>query len=343
MIKLLDCTLRDGGYVNNWNFGSDNIKKIYNSLKESNVDVIEVGFFKNEIYNKDKTIFNKYSQLKDMFSGQEKKSEIAVMIEVQNPIDLQLIPEKKESIIDILRVVIWRSKLNEENQEESVLDDGYRYCESLIKKGYKVTAQLARINQYSYKDFKSIVKKFAKLKLYAFYIVDSWGTLDHTDLLEYSKITDKYMPKSITIGLHIHDNKMNAVTNSIFFINYFRNRNIIIDSSLSGLGRGAGNLRTEVISQTLNKKEKNKYNFNNLLNTSKKYIEPLKQEYKWGFSDYYLIVATFNANPDYASELEKHNLDYDFSMSFLSQLSLSDRVIYNKNRLIEYNKRGNIK
>ena len=113
MLKLLDCTLRAGGYINNWEFGLDNIKKSITELENAGVDIIELGFLKNESYQNDRTVFNSVNQIKELIPSKKKGIDYAAMIEVVNPIPLEMVEERTDDGIDIIRVIVWKTKHDE--------------------------------------------------------------------------------------------------------------------------------------------------------------------------------------------------------------------------------------
>ena len=136
MIKLLDCTLRDGGYINNWEFGLDNIKKSIAELENAGVDIIELGFLKNESYQNDRTVFNSVNQIKELIPSKKKGIDYAAMIEVVNPIPLEMVEERTDDGIDIIRVIVWKTKHDENGNVVDALEEGYNYCKGIVEKGY---------------------------------------------------------------------------------------------------------------------------------------------------------------------------------------------------------------
>ena len=133
MLKLLDCTLRDGGYINNWKFGLDNIKKSIAELENAGVDIIELGFLKNESYQNDRTVFNSVNQIKELIPSKKKGIDYAAMIEVVNPIPLEMVEERTDDGIDIIRVIVWKTKHDENGNVVDALEEGYNYCKVIVE------------------------------------------------------------------------------------------------------------------------------------------------------------------------------------------------------------------
>lgn len=317
-IKLLDCTLRDGGYVNNWCFGKDAILDIKNKLDEANIDIIELGFLKNEQYLENRTVFNNIEQLKKIIGIKKNNTLYAVMTEVVNPLPLEKISYFDDACPDIIRVIVWKSMLQE----------GFEYCRGIAEKGYKLCVQPARVSQYSDQEFLDMLKLFSKLDPFAIYIVDSWGTLYKNDFLHYLKLADNSLKSSVAIGYHGHNNLMQAFELASSFVEQNINRNIIIDTSVFGIGRGAGNLNSEIFAKWMNERKLKHYDCNSFIYIYDKYISEIYKKEKWGFSIPYFITAKYNCNPNYGSYYQKKGFTGIEIEKFISRLSSRDRIIF---------------
>ena len=165
--KILDCTLRDGGYINNWNFGKNNIIKIINNLQDSKIDIIEVGFLDDNVpYTEDSTTFNNIDQIDNILKECNCAPAEKVAMVMFGKCKLENIKEKNESNIDGIRVCFKKNQI----------DEAIEYCKSLIQKGYDVYLQPAAITDYTDLDIIDLVMKSNKLeKIKAFYIVDTYG------------------------------------------------------------------------------------------------------------------------------------------------------------------------
>lgn len=111
MIRLLDCTLRDGGYINDWKFGEKAIQNTVLDLTETGVDIIELGFLKNEPANSERTVFNEKKQMDKLIPPHEARMHYAAMIEVVNPIPLQMLQAYDGQGVDIIRVIVWKQNM----------------------------------------------------------------------------------------------------------------------------------------------------------------------------------------------------------------------------------------
>ena len=336
-IKLLDCTLRDGGYINDWHFGKKAIDGTIELLEESNVDILELGFLKDEPYNQNRTVFNDMNQISDLILPKKDNVKYAAMIEVVNPIPLNKITLCSKDTVDIIRVIIWKTKHDKDGNTVDALQEGFEYCKGIVEKGYKLCVQPARVDQYSDEEFINMCKLFNQLKPLALYIVDSWGTQSKEDLLPYLKLADKNLDKDIALGFHGHNNKMQAFETSKDFCIQKIDRTLFIDGSVYGIGRGAGNLNIELFAQWMNENYKTNYNTTPLVKIYDKYIKQIRTIHNWGYSVAHLLTANVNCNPGYADYYgnELHIADSDIE-GILKTLSAEDKIIFSKPKAKKY-------
>lgn len=328
MVRLLDCTLRDGGYINNWMFGKSAIYDIKEKLVDSDIDVIELGFLKNEPENPDRTVYNSTKQLIPLIGKKKPGILYAAMIDVQGRIPIEMVEPCTPETVDIIRVIIWKR----------LLDEDFEYCKKIVEKGYKLCVQPARVDQYSDEEFVSMVKRFETLNPLAIYVVDSWGTLNTEKILHYFKLIDDNMNESIFVGYHGHNNMQQAFGIAEALISYPAKHDLIIDSSIYGIGRAAGNLCTEIIAEYLNTKFERKYNVENLVYLYNKYIKDIYHEFSWGYSIPLFITAMLNCNPEYGVFCEKKHLSEIQTLSVLKQLKGENKIRFNKSLIEELTK-----
>lgn len=330
-INLLDCTLRDGGYINDWHFGKESISNVIENMLATNIEVLEIGFLKNEPYNQDRCVFNSMEQVKKIIASHKKaKALYSVMAEVVNPIPLEKIEEHDNASADIIRVVIWKTKCIN-GKFVDALDEGYEYCQGIVNKGYKLCIQPARVDQYSDEEFSQMVQKFSQLNPLAIYVVDSWGTQNAEELLHYMHIADEAMPKDVMLGYHGHNNMLQALSVSQAMLKENFARKIMIDASVYGIGRGAGNLNIEIIAKYLNEHYGKCYNILPMLNVYETCVKKIYEKEPWGYSVPYYLTAKYNCNPAYARLFK--NVSVKNFESALKRLSGEQRVIFNANNL----------
>ena len=317
-IRLLDCTLRDGGYINDWKFGKTAIKEIKTELEKSGVDIVELGFLRDEAENEDRTVFNNIDDVKTLIGKKQPDTKYAVMAEVSNPFPLEKLEPYSENAPEIIRVIVWKRMLKE----------GFEYCRGIVEKGYKLCVQPARVSQYSDEEFVNMIKMFNELTPMAVYVVDSWGTMYSEKLLHYLKLADENLNEGISVGYHGHNNLMQAFNVAKDFCEYSLQRDLIIDASVYGIGRGAGNLNTEIFAKWADEKLNKKYDMISFFKIYDKYIKGIYQKEKWGFSIPYLITAKYNANPNFAGYYEKKGLSCESIEKAVSAIPPQDRIIF---------------
>ena len=342
-ISLLDCTLRDGGYLNNWNFGEKAIADMVNQLEQTNVEMLELGFIRNEPNNKDRVVFDSPASAMKIVGKKKSGLLYSVMGELSSEIPLEKIPYADESGIVIIRMIIWKDKTLPDGRVVDALEEGYRYCKGLVEKGYKVCVQPVRVNQYSDDEFVAMVKHFSELKPMAIYVVDSWGTDNPEDLLHYMHLADQNIPNSISIGYHGHNNMMHAMSVAQAMLREDFERDIIIDASVYGIGRGAGNLNLELIAKYMNERYGKNYNLSPMIQVYNDYIQDIYKKEQWGYSIPFFLTALHKANPRCTSYMvyELH-LNNDAIRYVLDHLPAKSKIIFDKKQidavLATYNK-----
>ena len=320
-IRLLDCTLRDGGYCNQWNFGQQNIRKIIMGLEESGIEIIECGFLNGNIqYNKDCTRFCLLEQAERLISQNEKNTEYVCMLNYGD-IDINLLPEYRNGIIDGIRVAFHKEKMNE----------ALAFCRQIGEKGYKVYIQPMVILDYSDEEFLSLLHKANEIQPYAFYIVDSFGVMKKKQLIHIYYMTEHNLNENICIGFHSHNNMQLSYSNAQELLTIQGNREVIIDCSIFGMGRGAGNLNTELFEQYLNDNYNKEYNINPLLTIYDEILSIFYNKKNWGYSLDNYLSATYDCHPNYATFLsEKNTLSIGDMDNIFQELDSSKKNMFDK-------------
>ncbi len=328
-IKLLDCTLRDGGYVNEWGFGYDCIRDICKEAVNSHADIVELGFLRDVRYDKDSAIFNDVKQLAPIISVKNKSTMYAVMCEARNPLPIAKISERTEDTVDVVRVIVWKS----------LLQEGLEYCRGIMERGYRLCIQPNRVDQYTKEEFAQAIELFNVLNPMAVYVVDSFGLLDKNEIVDYVKIADKYLNQDIALGYHGHNNLMQAYGAAQAVLELELARDVIIDASVYGIGRGAGNLNIELIAKYLNENYAANYNLLCYMSIYEKCIKDIYRNTPWGYSASYYLTALHRCNPMYAGYYDEKKLPISLIDEILGNLSETEKVIYNSETADKYLKR----
>lgn len=302
-IKLLDCTLRDGGYVNEWEFGVKESRGITELVSKSGVEFVEVGFIGPHEDKEGVVRFSSMHELMKVFNNLDRDAKLSVMTYAEG-YSVDNFPDKSDSTVEMIRVIFWKRNLEE----------GVEYCRKLVNKGYEVGVQLARTEQYDLSEIGDIVKMFNDVHPYSVYLVDSFGTFNRDKMLSYSEIYDKSLAMDIHFGFHAHNNMQQAFTNAVTFCEQGFDHDLILDASVLGIGRGAGNLNIELFMYYLNAKGY-QFNLEPICKTASRYIEPIKSRIKkseiWGYSYPYFLAATNGRNHAFVNYLLEHEVSIE--------------------------------
>ena len=320
-IQVLDCTLRDGGYCNEWQFGFENAKKITAGLVEADVEIIECGFITNKVsYHSDVTKFTTVDEVAGVIP-KERNGKIFVVMMNYGEYDIDDLPVCDGTSIDGIRVAFHKKNLSE----------ALELCKAIKAKGYLVFVQAMVSLSYSDEEFLSLIRSVNEFEPYAFYIVDSFGMMKKKDLIRLFYVVEHNLKGSIWIGFHSHNNMQLAYSNAQQLITVQTNRNLIIDSSVMGMGRGAGNLNTELFVEYLNENAGKKYQLTPLLTIVDKILTRFYEKSYWGYSLPNYISAAHNAHPNYASYLDaKKTLTFEDMNNIFDMMDDDKKASYDK-------------
>ena len=191
------------------------------------------------------------------------------------------------------------------NQIYDALND----AKFIIEKGYKLFVQPMVTLSYTNEELIDLLSKFCPLNPYALYIVDSFGSMQGSELSSILQIFESIVPRSVSIGFHAHNNLQLAFSNALTFIGECSfKHNILIDSSIMGMGRGAGNLNTELICDHLSKFHALNYKLINILSIIDSDFEYLKRKFSWGYKVAYFLSATCKCHPNYGTFLPRKGI-----------------------------------
>jgi isopropylmalate/homocitrate/citramalate synthase len=297
-IKILDCSLRDGAHVNSGRFGEKTIKAIIKSLVNAKVDIVEIGFLKDCVYDSNVTDFNCVSQAYRFLPDAGEKCEYAMMVRSDwfNIKNLQ----RCSGRIKHLRFAFHQGDFNAALYQA-------QYAKEL---GYMVYLNPVNTPGYSDAELNELLSQVEKIEPHGIYVVDTFGSLGLDSLQE---IVTKYIQSSsekTTIGIHLHENlSLSFAMAQNFIMRTKVSRNKMVDASLFGIGRVPGNLPVELVADFINKNVNSRYEIIHLLEAIYQEIMPLKSIHGWGYSPEYFISAIKNVHRTYSEELiEKYKL-----------------------------------
>lgn len=323
--KVLDCTLRDGGYCNQWMFGYENEVKIIKSLIEANIDIIECGLLTEEIHKKGSSRFQNINQIKEILP-QKRKEKLFVCLLNYGEYDINKIPNYDKASVDGIRVAFHKKDRLKAIQE----------CKFIKDKGYKVFVQPMVSLTYSREEFLELIYMVNQLEPYAFYIVDSFGMMKKNDVLTLFNYVEENLKASVQIGFHSHNNLQLAYSNALTLLDVQTQHEIIIDASIMGMGRGAGNLNTELFIKYLNEIIEDKYKVKPVLRVIDEVINIFHQRRYWGYSLPNYLSALHCAHPNYALYLSnKNTLKVENMNEIFSMMDENQKLEFNKKYIEE--------
>ena len=295
-IKVIDCTVRDGGLMNKWQFSDDFVKNVYDALGKAGVDYMEIGYLSSEGMFSRKEMgawkFCAENDLKRIIGEEEKKIKLTAMADIGR-IEYHDIPQRADSSLDMIRVACYVHQV----------DKAIALAEHCMDKGYETTINLMAVSTVNQRDLEEALEDLAKSRVPIIYLVDSFGFFysEHIDTL--AKLYMERLPGK-TIGIHCHNNQQLAFANTISAIINGIN---FLDATLYGIGRGAGNCPLELLISFL---KNPKFDVRPLVEVIEKEVLPWSKKIDWGYFIPYMITGALNQHPRAAiAQMESENKD----------------------------------
>lgn len=325
-IRILDCTLRDGGRIIDCQFKDEDIAGITGALVKAKVDIIELGFLRNKIrYSGNSTFFTEISQLEKFMLNTRRHKPIYAAFTDYGMFDYDTLPICPAK--DNLGIRIGFKK---ENIEEVL-----PIFKSVSQKGYKVFVQPVNALSYNEKEFADLVAKVNCSGAYSFGIVDTYGAMYPEDLQRYFNIVKNMLNEDIYVDFHSHNNYQLsfALFQEIIKFNN-RKRGLIIDATLNGMGKCAGNLNTELAADYLIRREGMSYDWDVILDVIDEYIYPIKSQFQWGYSIPALMAGMLKSHPNNIIYLtEKFRMDTKDIKNIIGRIDERTRQRYDYDKI----------
>ena len=285
-IKVLDCTIRDGGLMNNSNFDDKTVRAVYDACSQGGIDYMEIGYKNDQkIFSPDKYGAWRWCEEDDMrrIIGDNKTDlKISVMADAEKCDYKNSILKKKDSAIDLVRVATYIHQLP---LAMDMINDAHQ-------KGYETAVNIMAISTVREHELDHALEMLCETPAQTIYLVDSFGSL-YSEQISY--LARKYLKfakaANKEVGIHAHNNLQLAFANTIEAI--VRGVNML-DATMAGLGRGAGNCPLELLIGFLHNP---KYRMRPILDCIQKEIEPMRQALGWGFDYSYMLTGQLNRHP----------------------------------------------
>lgn len=300
-IRILDCTIRDGGLINDHRFEDGFVRAVYEACVASGVDYMEIG------YRASKRIYPpkdfgpwKYCDEEDVrrIAGDNPTSlKLAVMADAERTDYKEDILPKKDSVMDCVRVAAYI------HQIPVALD----MIQDAHEKGYEVVMQLMAVSVVQDRELEEALQMLAASPVTAIYLVDSFGALYSEQVRDLTLTYLKALEGTgKSVGIHAHNNQQLAYANTIEALIMGASR---LDATMNGMGRGAGNCPLELLIGFL---KNPKFHLRPVLQCIQEHFLPLDGEMEWGFRIPYMITGQLNRHPRAAIELRRGESPDDY-------------------------------
>lgn len=288
-IRVIDCSIRDGGLINKWNFTDELVRASYQASAQAGVDFVEIG------YKADKALFNVKEYGKWRFCDEDdvkttldgldpRDTKLACMVDIGrvNPDDILPV---NDSVFKLIRVACYVKDV----------DKAIDLASRIADKGYETSINMMAVSTNAEREVDEALAQLAKTSLPNVYVVDSYGNMYSEDVTFLMKKYRTALPGK-TIGIHTHNNRQLAFANTIQAI---VDGSDLLDASIYGIGRGPGNCPLELLLTFL---KNPRYNVRPILEVIQKHYIPLSQEIEWGYIIPYMITGILNEHPRVAIE-----------------------------------------
>lgn len=291
-IELVDVTLRDGGIALNFDFGCERMQKIKETLEASGVEYIETGYIDQKKGSPEgRSCFDSELSIAGTLLRSGKKPGVSYLAMIDyGTYDVNRLQPRSADGIDGIRLAF-----HKENWEASV-----EWGKIILSKGYDLYIQPMVSLRYTDEEYKRLIRVCnAELSgAKGFYVVDSFGQMDNMALLHKLEIADQYVSASMKLGFHAHNNRQLAFSNALAFVGFNARHDMMLDASIMGMGKGAGNLCTELIEPILISEGK-RYNSNVLYEAIAEYFADQQKKTPWGYSLDYYLSSLYSCTPSY--------------------------------------------
>lgn len=313
-VLVLDCTIRDGGLVNKWDFSEDFVRRVYESLSEAGVDYMEVGY-KNSPKIIDPSGLGPWQFSPDELIRRaipvKTATKLSAVVDYGRVDEADILPSH-ESPLDLIRVACYNDDIREALQ----------LVEHIHGKGYETSINIMAVSTNDLQDIAESLREIGHSCVDMAYIVDSYGSLMPADIEEWVQLFQLHLPHK-RIGVHTHNNLQLAFANTVQAAEMGVQ---MLDASLYGMGRAAGNCPTELVLNYVAKKsvQAHKYQLRPVLDVIKRLFIPLREKEEWGYIIPYTLTGMLNEHPRAAMKL-RDSVSKDDYAEFYDSVSMQGK------------------
>ncbi|MDD6157405.1 MAG: pyruvate carboxyltransferase [Lachnospiraceae bacterium] len=321
--------------MNNFNFGTEYMEAILHSLEAADVDIIECGYIDEKNGSEEgRTQYCCEEVIRDHFLTEKKQGVTYVAMMDYGKYDVARLPQRTDRDIDGIRLAF-----HKKNRHDIIA-----VGKMIIEKGYQLYIQPMTTMRYSDQELLDLIEEVNTQlpQATAFYIVDSFGEMRANDMSRVLNLVDHNLISEMKLGFHSHNNLQLSYSNAVSFIEFNTMRDRIADVSVMGMGKGAGNLNTELFAEHLNLYFGKNYQIQPLLEVIDTVINQIHSEFYWGYSVEYYLSSINHCTPSYAGHFfKKHMLPIDQVSDLLRMIPEEKKISFDKefaDRLyLEYN------
>ena len=330
-VRILDCTLRDGGRIIDCAFPDNMIHQITDKLTRAKVDIIEVGFlrdWRNVEYKGNSTFFTNVEQITPFLPSASHGATYVAFVDFGMFDFESLTPMDGRSITGIR---LGFTRKDYDNQRAPLIES-FKIVQEL---GYKLFIQGVNSLNYSDRELLDVVEMVNEIMPLGFGVVDTYGAMYVDDVTRLYNLVDHNLHRDIAIDFHSHNNFQLSFSFAQEVIRLSHGtRNIILDATLAGMGKGAGNLSTELIADFLERKMAYHYDLDILFDAIDEHLYDMRQKYHWGYSVTSLMSGIYKSHPNNVDYLtQKFRLDTKDIKNILSLLDEQERQRYDYDKI----------
>jgi len=307
-IKVLDCTIRDGGLINNHDFDMRFVREVYKALSAAGVDYMEMGYKNSKRLFSPKEFgmwkFCDDDAIREVIDGIPSHTKISVMVDVDR-VDIDDVVPSSQSPVDMIRVASYVKDI----------DKAIFLVNHFADKGYETTVNIMAISRALDNELNEALHQLEnESKAQAVYVVDSFGAL-YQETTEFLIKKAKSILKTKEVGMHGHNNQQLAFGNTIEAIIHDAN---YVDGTVYGIGRAAGNCPLELILGFL---KNPKFDIRPILDLISNEFIPLREKIEWGYIIPYAITGILDEHPRAAMALRQSDKKENYRQFYESLIT----------------------
>ena len=296
-VKMLDCTLRDGAYLIDKEFGDNTIHGMIEGLVKAKMDFIEIGFFQNDGFGEGKTVYRNSADAKRFIPEKKNGCQFTVLADYSR-FSVENLDECTPDSIDAVRECFFKHERY----------DAIEACKVIKSKGYKLFVQPVDILGYTDQEILEFIQLVNEVEPYCISIVDTFGSMYQEDLHRIFELINHNLVPTCKMGFHSHNNmQLSSALSQEFIRMSIGKREVVIDGTINGMGRGAGNTATELVAQYLVSRFNYSYDIDAILDVIDDYMDNIRTRCSWGYTTPYFVAGCYSAHVNNISYLLKKN------------------------------------